>query len=436
MREESSSTYDVFLSYSSKDKNRADAACAVLERHRVRCWMAPRDITPGEAWGDSIIKGINGSRMMVLIFSGHANASPQVRREVERAGSRGMNILAFRVEDVRPKGAMELVLGDRHWLDAFGPQVEQQLEKLAKSVKTLLANDVEPVDGPGVTDGGSVDTGVEPGVGRTGSGRPLAFWLVAVAASFIGLIALGVTMVAIKRSNGESKTSDSGNSSNEVSGGKTAGRDPATSAPASSAGKASDSSGTNPPISLARRGRIPPEGPARVAANVAGGAWTVEGDELINKDTVGMVVVRFGDDGWSDYDLTFEACKTAGTGCFGASFRASEGKQYWLRIGDTNKHTLGRLGHAASDKGNRSEMKSAPGTIRLRDWYKVKIALRGQRSRIELDGHLLFAYTDDFSRKGAVILRFIDAAGRFRNIKVSGPDGTVLWEGAPDLSKL
>ncbi len=48
MRKESSRTHDVFLSYSSQDKTWADSACAVLERHRVRCWIAPRDITPGD----------------------------------------------------------------------------------------------------------------------------------------------------------------------------------------------------------------------------------------------------------------------------------------------------------------------------------------------------------------------------------------------------
>ena len=141
MREESSRTHDVFLSYSSKDKTWADAACAVLERHRIRCWIAPRDITPGDEWGAAIIKGLNGSRIMVLIFSGHANASGQVRREVERAISQGMTVLPVRIEDVRPEGAMEYALGNTHWLDAFTPPVERQLELLARSVKTLLAND-------------------------------------------------------------------------------------------------------------------------------------------------------------------------------------------------------------------------------------------------------------------------------------------------------
>lgn len=114
MGEGSGPTRDVFLSYSSHDKAWADAARAVLERQGVRCWIAPRDIIHGEQRGASIIGGINGGRMMVLIFSGHANASDHVRREVERAISRGIAVLPVRVEDIRPEGAMEFALGNRH----------------------------------------------------------------------------------------------------------------------------------------------------------------------------------------------------------------------------------------------------------------------------------------------------------------------------------
>jgi formylglycine-generating enzyme required for sulfatase activity len=138
MREESGRTHDVFLSYSSKDKTWADAACAVLEQHRIRCWIAPRDMTPGDEWGAGIIKGLNASRIMVLIFSDHANASKHVRKEVERAISKELSVLAFRIQDVAPKDAMEFNLSNIHWLDAFTPPVEAQLELLAASVSKQL----------------------------------------------------------------------------------------------------------------------------------------------------------------------------------------------------------------------------------------------------------------------------------------------------------
>jgi len=119
---------------------------------------------------------------MVLIFSGHANASEVVRREVERAINRKMIILPTRIENVLPEGAMELALGNTHWLDAFTPPVERQLEKLAVSVKKLLDHDVEPPPGP------------EPA-------KPAAIapakWLIATTGALFGLIALAVGIITI-----------------------------------------------------------------------------------------------------------------------------------------------------------------------------------------------------------------------------------------------
>ena len=136
--------HEVFISYSTKDKNWADAACAVLERHRVRCWIAPRDIIPGSEWGAAIIGGIDGCKIMVLVFSANANDSSQVRREVERAISKGIIVLPLRVEDVRPQGAMEYALSNTHWLDAFTPPMERQMVVLAESVLALLKRNHEP----------------------------------------------------------------------------------------------------------------------------------------------------------------------------------------------------------------------------------------------------------------------------------------------------
>src|SRR5687767_10675702 len=108
--------HDVFISYSSKDKPTADAACARLEAEGVRCWIAPRDIMPSADWSGAIVDAIGAGRVMVLIFSGHANASEQVKRELELAVDRGLAILPFRIEAVEPAGAMEYFLGTPHWL--------------------------------------------------------------------------------------------------------------------------------------------------------------------------------------------------------------------------------------------------------------------------------------------------------------------------------
>jgi hypothetical protein len=130
--------HDVFISYSSKDKPAADAACAVLEAKGVRCWIAPRDIVPGADWGHSIIDAINRCKLMVLIFSQHANESQQVKREVERIIHRGLPLIPVRIEDVLPAQAMEFFLATPHRLDAFTPPLEQHLDHLAAIVQQIL----------------------------------------------------------------------------------------------------------------------------------------------------------------------------------------------------------------------------------------------------------------------------------------------------------
>jgi TIR domain-containing protein len=130
--------FDAFISYASADKTAADAACAVLEAAGIRCWVAPRDISPGLEYGAAIIDAIDRCRVMVLIFSSSANDSPQVRREIERAASKGVAILPVRIEEVLPTKSMEYFLGDIHWLDAMTPPIEKHLQQLAVTIKALL----------------------------------------------------------------------------------------------------------------------------------------------------------------------------------------------------------------------------------------------------------------------------------------------------------
>jgi hypothetical protein len=139
--------HDVFISYSKLDKPTADALCATMESHGIRCWIAPRDVVPGADWGEAIVKAIGGCRVMVLIFSSHANSSRQVRREVQRAFERELTVIPFRVENVAPVEALEYYIGPVHWLDALTPPLEKHLQSLAAQVQRLL--------GPGVEDTGS-----------------------------------------------------------------------------------------------------------------------------------------------------------------------------------------------------------------------------------------------------------------------------------------
>ncbi len=130
--------HDVFISYAMEDKSSADMACASLESEGINCWIAPRDVLPGRSWGESIINAIKQSKVMVVIFSSHANNSPYIPREVNNAVELGLSVITVRVENVEPSGALELYLDIVHWLDAIDPPLEKQLQRLNDNVGQLL----------------------------------------------------------------------------------------------------------------------------------------------------------------------------------------------------------------------------------------------------------------------------------------------------------
>ncbi|OPY37025.1 MAG: TIR domain protein [Methanoregula sp. PtaU1.Bin051] len=132
------SHHDVFISYAQLDKTTADAICAKLESRRIRCWIAPRDVQPSKDFPAAIIEGIEGTEIMVLVFSSHANNSPHVIRELTNAVNKGRIIIPFRVEDVVPSKSMEYLIGVPHWLDAITPPLEKHIEHLADTVEHIL----------------------------------------------------------------------------------------------------------------------------------------------------------------------------------------------------------------------------------------------------------------------------------------------------------
>ena len=135
--------HDVFISYSAQDKPIADAICAVLEKHHIRCWIAPRDVLPGEDFPVAILNAISLAKLMVVVFSSNSNNSEHVSREVSQAVSKGIIVIPFRTENVFPTGLLSYYLSTKHWLDAYTPPVERHVEELARVVSNNLSIDTE-----------------------------------------------------------------------------------------------------------------------------------------------------------------------------------------------------------------------------------------------------------------------------------------------------
>lgn len=130
--------HDVFISYSHEDKPTADAICADLEAEGIKCWIAPRDVLPGAIFQEAIIDAIDGSSIMVVVYSSKSNTSPHVVRELSRAVSKDVIIIPFRIEDVPLSKTMEYLISVPHWLDALTPPLEAHIKELVNVVKANL----------------------------------------------------------------------------------------------------------------------------------------------------------------------------------------------------------------------------------------------------------------------------------------------------------
>ncbi|MDH5537819.1 MAG: toll/interleukin-1 receptor domain-containing protein [Rhizobacter sp.] len=146
----------VFISHSSDDAETAVAICVALESRGIACWIAPRDILPGADWAEQLIDGITQAQAMLLVFSSRSNASPQVRRELERAVHRRIALLPVRIEDVPPCKSFEYFLSSQHWLDAHSGAISNHFDAIASALEgvALRHDRVEPAlaAGPPVID--------------------------------------------------------------------------------------------------------------------------------------------------------------------------------------------------------------------------------------------------------------------------------------------
>ena len=137
--------YDVFISYSSKDKTYADAIVHTLEENGLKCWIAYRDAVPGISYSESIVSAIRDAKVFLLIFSENSKASVHVKNEINYATKVGALIIPFRVEDVKPDDSLEYYLGATHWLEALTKPLQNHILRLKDTIKGALIHNNEQV---------------------------------------------------------------------------------------------------------------------------------------------------------------------------------------------------------------------------------------------------------------------------------------------------
>jgi len=129
---------DVFISYASHDTAVANDVATALEGQGLKCWIAPRDVTPGAHYASEIVHAIDSAKTIVLILSQDAATSPHVLREIERATSKRHPVVALRVDQAALPAEFEYFLNTSQWLDASGGKATRMMSKLVAAVRLAI----------------------------------------------------------------------------------------------------------------------------------------------------------------------------------------------------------------------------------------------------------------------------------------------------------
>jgi TolB-like protein/tetratricopeptide (TPR) repeat protein len=175
---------DVFISYASQDAAVGNSVVEALESQGIRCWIAPRDVTPGEFYADAIVRALDEARALVLVLSQHAAISHHILREVERASSKRHPVISLRIDRAALPAGLEYFLNTSQWLDASEVEPSRVFPRLVEAVRKVLA-------GAATESGGNTGQSAPPseltrGTRRRSVSRPIAIVLSLVVVAIMG----------------------------------------------------------------------------------------------------------------------------------------------------------------------------------------------------------------------------------------------------------
>jgi TIR domain len=128
----------IFISFAGRDLKTADAIRQALEARGFSCWIASRDVPPGENFQIAIVRAIRAAQVMVLVFTHHSNHSEEVAKELALASQTRLRVVPLRMEEVLPNEALAYEFATRQWID-FNVDWNTALEQLCQRLTATLA---------------------------------------------------------------------------------------------------------------------------------------------------------------------------------------------------------------------------------------------------------------------------------------------------------
>jgi adenylate cyclase len=137
-------TADVFLSYSRDDKARVLDLAGKLRAAGVNIWIDQGGIDGAALWGESIVRALEGAKVLLLMVSPSAVSSHNVAKEVMLTSERKGHILPVHLEPTTiPIGLKYPLAGIQH-IEFYHGDPGENLQAILQSLDALGVNITPP----------------------------------------------------------------------------------------------------------------------------------------------------------------------------------------------------------------------------------------------------------------------------------------------------
>lgn len=128
---------DVFLSYSREDKTRVLELAGRLRAAGVSLWIDQGSIDGAALWGESIVRALEGAKVLLLMVTPSAVSSHNVAKEVMLTSERKGHILPVHLEPTTiPLGLKYPLAGIQH-IEYYHGDPDENLQAILRSLDSL-----------------------------------------------------------------------------------------------------------------------------------------------------------------------------------------------------------------------------------------------------------------------------------------------------------
>lgn len=138
--------YDVFISYSRKDREIAEKVCAVLNRFKkyytFEYFIDRSEIKARDEYLKRISKAISQSRTVLFIASQNAYKSDFCAKELLFADKRGIHIIQYRIDESEPPMDLDMLLGTHQYRESKTTPIEDVVREV---LSDSLSSDIQSI---------------------------------------------------------------------------------------------------------------------------------------------------------------------------------------------------------------------------------------------------------------------------------------------------